>query len=142
MIGLVTILVASVAVYGLASVSWRGRAAHRRCPTCRVPYVVVAHAGEGENATYDVLACARCANTVTLVHGARSHLAYCPACRNRALETPSVRLPGAPPQVEVRERCHLCSFQRTFTVGAQPGMGKILPFPTARTPRRTGSGEP
>ncbi|MCB9663354.1 MAG: hypothetical protein H6732_04520 [Alphaproteobacteria bacterium] len=139
MIALLTLAVATVGVYALASVTWRGRGAHRRCPTCRVPYVVVAHAGEGDNATYDVLACPQCANTVTLVHGAQSHLAYCPACRNRALETPSVRLPGEPPQVEVREHCHLCGFQRTFTVGAQPGMGKVLPFPTARPRRRAGN---
>lgn len=124
------ILIATVSVFALSAWVIKGRAHQRACPTCRVPYQVLSEAGEGPNTTYDVLACPQCANTATLVHGARNHLSYCPACTNRTLETPTVRRPGKQPIVEVREHCHLCGFEQTFEVRAPATRGRVIPFPT------------
>lgn len=108
---------------------------HRHCPTCDLPYEVVAGAGDGPNTSYDVLACPQCANCATLVHGARRHHAYCPACGNAALETAASRADGDGLRVDVKEHCALCGFQHQFTVGepvTAVKMGKVLPFPKRR----------
>lgn len=135
-------LIASVTIVGLVIVLL-SRSTARRCPTCGVGYQVVSPAGSGPNLTYDVLACPSCANTATMVRGGRGHPAHCPACGNRTLETPSVRLPGEPIRVEVREHCPMCRHERTLVVGdtlhlphGHAPLGKVIPFPTDRTPRR------
>lgn len=130
-------LVAVLVVFAIgAFAAWLGRSTHRRCPTCGVNYEVVSAAGQGPNSSYDVLACPHCSNTATVVRGARSFLPYCPSCGNRTLETPTVRLPGDPLRVEVREHCPLCHFERTFMVGeleTPVKLGKVLAFPRKRS---------
>lgn len=135
------VIVLSALVFTVAAVAYRGLPV-RQCPTCRTDYEVVAEAGGGPNLTYDVLACPQCANTATRVHGSHSHLAYCPACRNRALETPSVRTSLQPPAVEIREFCHLCDFQRTYEVRAEnlPPLAEVIPFPTRQRTDETAEG--
>lgn len=115
----------------------RAATAERRCPNCHATYEVIAAAGSGPNTTYDVLACPMCSNTSTRVQGTRSEQAWCPSCRNRSLETPSLRLPGDGVRVEVREYCGICEFERSYVVGegdVRP-LGKVIPFPFERTRR-------
>lgn len=84
------------------------------CPTCEVPFLVLDVPAEPERRTYDVLVCPECTNSVTRVLGARSRFAWCPACRQRTLETPVHRLPPTPERplaVEVEEHCHVCGYR-------------------------------
>jgi hypothetical protein len=136
------LLILTVLIFAGAVFLVRGRAPERRCPSCELDYELLSQAGEGPNQTYDVLACPQCANTLTCVQGTRSSLAYCPACRNRALDTPSVRLPGDGIRVQVREHCHLCGFRREYTLSNAPDrpLGKVIPFPAERTRRDADSG--
>jgi|JI7StandDraft_1071085.scaffolds.fasta_scaffold411398_2 hypothetical protein len=131
------LLVITFALFALALWLIRGRVPDRRCPSCEVDYEVLSAAGAGPNQTYDVLACPSCANTLTCVQGTRSSLAWCPACRNRALDTPSVRRPGDTLTVEVRELCLLCGHRHDYTLSTPPErpLGKVIPFPTSRMRR-------
>jgi Zn-finger nucleic acid-binding protein len=124
----------TILVFAVAGVLYRGMEPVRQCPTCRIDYDVIAEAGAGPNLSYDILACPQCANTATRVHGSHAHLAYCPACRNRSLETASVRTAVQPPVVEIRESCHLCEFQRSYEVrGEEPApLAEVIPFPVRR----------
>ncbi len=132
----------TVLIFAVAVVAYRGLGPVRQCPTCKVDYEVISETG-GMNLTYDVLACPRCSNCATRVHGTHSHLAYCPACRNRSLETPSVRTSLQPPEIEIRENCHLCGFQRTFAArGEEPRkIGVVIPFPLDRRRKEDDSAE-
>lgn len=84
------------------------------CPNCRTPMAALPDEAPLGVRSYRVHACRTCTNVVTQVHGARSRWAWCPACRQRALETPVHRLPNAPdgsPQAEVHELCHICGHE-------------------------------
>ncbi len=133
LLALATIVATSLALW------CRQRGAGRRCPTCMVDLVPVARAGEGPNATYDVLACPRCTFTATQVDGVTTHTVACPTCSHRSLEVPTVRVAGLPPRVGVREQCGTCGHERSFTVAAEDeraGNGKVIPFPGSPRDRR------
>lgn len=123
------------------------------CPTCEIPLVRLTQGPStepGDVRSYDVLACPTCTNTLTLVHGTRSRFAYCPACQQRTLETPCIRLAPEPDDplppgtlcIEVRERCHLCEhaedtlicIETDLTIEEEdpPRQGQVIPFPGAR----------
>jgi hypothetical protein len=132
-------LVAGLALFigGAALLYRRARQMERNCPNCHAEYELISAAGDGPNASYDVLACPFCVNTSTRVHGTQSELAWCPACRNQTLETPSLRLPGEGRRIEVREHCGICEFERSYVVGEgeiRP-LGRVIPFPFERTRR-------
>lgn len=127
------VLPITVAVLTVAFAVWRGRRVHHECPSCQVEYTLVSAAGQGPNQTYDVLACPFCTVTQTRTQGVASSIAWCPACRNRSLQTTSTRIPGDAVRVEVHEECPLCSFDRTFLVGGvERPLGKVIPFPQHR----------
>jgi hypothetical protein len=130
-------VIAAALVAGLTL--YRRRPTEPQCPACRVDYEIVSAAGQGPNASYDVLACPFCANTTTRVHGARSAVAWCPACRSRSLQTRGVRLAGEPLQVEMHEHCTECEYERDYVVGEgglDRPLGKVIPFPVERARQR------
>ncbi len=108
---------------------------NRECSTCRAPLVPVTRT-ESQH-TYEVLHCPKCSTAVTLALGQRARFAWCPQCRQRALEAPAIRLPAPTGQirVEVREQCHLCGYRLNRIVEGQTGeeaprpKGQILTFP-------------
>lgn len=152
MLGFVILGAAAVALVGFLAVQLRQPGSPSGeltflCPTCRIPMspVTSGPSTDPEHVrSYDVLACPSCTNAVTMVHGTRSQWAYCPECQQRTLETPCIRLPsdatgaeqGA--RVEVREHCHLCSYDATHVVNGAPptppeARGQVIHFPRERT---------
>ena len=132
---------AAIVVVGLAMAGavWVLRR-HRRCPSCNAALVPV-ESGERPDRTWQALACPRCTTAVTLAHGTRGRFAWCPACRQRSMEVPCLRLPDEDghPVVEVHERCTLCGYAREVVVGRHSGAaprGLVLPFPSAEEASR------
>jgi hypothetical protein len=66
------------------------------------------------------------------VHGRPSQLAYCPACRQRALRLDLTRM--ADRRARVDAHCHLCGHSERHTVPEvvhdlpQHGEGNVIPF--------------
>lgn len=130
--GLVAIL--AIGLAGAAGLIWLLNR-QRRCPSCGVPLAVISPNDADGPLGYEVLACPRCTNALTLVHGSRARYAYCPECHQRTLETPCIRLPDTPEgqrRVEVHEHCHLCGHMAVREVSDPPvepaKRGQILPF--------------
>ena len=73
---------------GAALLYRRARQMERNCPNCHAEYELISAAGDGPNASYDVLACLFCVNTSTRVHGTQSELAC--NCESRPLAFGSV----------------------------------------------------
>lgn len=121
---------------------------HRRCPSCDVPMEPLeADPDEQPRATYEILTCPRCTNASTLVHGARARFAYCPQCRQRALDAPCIRLDDEEEgrrRVEVHEHCNLCGYRFVRVVEDPPGpgrhRGRVIPFPADRSARKVDRG--
>lgn len=133
LVPVVTLLGAAVAWW-----VWRKRVPDTRCPNCNIDYELVSSAGDGPNHTYHVLACPLCANTITRTHPGPGRLAFCPSCRSRSLETPSLRLPGDGLRVEVHEHCPLCEFERSYVLDGHDDrpLGKVIHFPLDRARQR------
>ena len=134
---LAVVTVLSVVLTGIAF--WLAAAVlrqQRACPQCRIPFDVLNDPAIPP--TYEVCTCRTCRNAAVLVHGHRARLALCPACRQRALQTPCVRLPDEDGEirVEVREDCHLCGHDdvRVFR-GPLPPRGIVVRFPGPRRDR-------
>ena len=116
---------------------WAGRLSrlgrNRDCASCNIPMAPLTEPGAVRS--YEVLVCSQCTNAVTAVHGAPSPLSYCPACRQRSLQTPVLRLPDVDhqPRVEVHECCTLCGYRAVALVPAYleeaPPSGKVIQFP-------------
>lgn len=146
----VTVLSATavLAVLALVAVALAVAILRRRrsCPSCGVELVALRVARDAGPASYEVLACPRCSNAITLVHGVRHRFAHCPDCHQRTLETPCIRLPDGPDgqrRVEVHESCHLCAHQAVRELSDGPWesptkRGLVLPF-RPKDPR-TGTG--
>lgn len=121
-----TILVGAVVLLGSMLLYTRTRplATTPTCPTCEADYLILEPPDEGGvRRTYDVLVCPECTNAITRVQGTKSRFAWCPACRQRTLETPVRRLPPAPLRplaVEVEEQCHVCGFRATIELPDGP----------------------
>ncbi len=85
----------------------------RECPGGHGPLVALT---TGPHRSYEVFACTQCDFVETTVHGARSPLAYCSACKQRSLLTELARGTahglGEPVEpsdrVTITEHCQLC----------------------------------
>ncbi len=117
--------------------SSRGEAmvASGTCPDCRVPMQHI-HPDPTEQPprAWEVLACPTCTRTVAVVQGIPSSSAWCPRCRQRAMELKPARLApeeDAPIRVAVDETCHLCTHRANVVVEHRVGgpRGKVIPFP-------------
>ncbi len=143
----------TLTIFGAAAWIARGRTPSERCPTCRADWVVLAKPGEADNESYAVLACPTCTNTHTRVQGLGSRWAWCPACKQRALEAHCTRLQPGTLHVRVHETCHLCGHEATFELArpaplAPPHAGRatlapqldplIAPRPAPAPPERLG----
>lgn len=110
----------------------------RRCPACRSALVELPRP---EERSYEVMACPRCPTAATLAVGHRARFSWCPACKQRALQTPCIRLPDPSGAlvVEVHEQCHLCGHSAQIQVeGPAPPRGLVLPFPPDQRRDRAG----
>lgn len=124
----------SLLALGVVAISLWVLRRNRQCPSCRAPLVPLATT-EPLHA-YEVLCCRKCNTAVTLSVGQRSRFAWCPQCRQRALEAPCLRLPAPEGQVrvEVREQCHLCGHQASRILESAAPVrstprGQVIPFP-------------
>ncbi len=130
------ILPPMLALIGLA-IATRVLRGNRFCPSCDVPMdaLPMGSTADQPHGTYEVLVCRECRNAATLAHGQRFRYAWCPACLQRSLETPCIRLPDDDGKtvVEVHEECQLCGFTSTRRFeGTAPPRGLVLPFPAMR----------
>ncbi len=104
-------------------------ASDRECPGGHGPVVPIP---TGASRSYEVYACTTCGFVETTVHGARSPLAYCPSCKQRALLTELARgrahglgegAEGPSDRITVTEHCQLC--------GHTGLLGLVAPSPDA-----------
>jgi len=99
----------------------------RECPGGHGPVVPIP---TDASRSYEVFACTTCDFVETTVHGARSPLAYCSACKQRALLTELARgraqglgesAGGPSDRITVTEHCQLC--------GHTGLLGLVVPSP-------------
>ncbi len=108
------------------------------CPSCYEELVHLApDPAVQPRRTWEVVACPQCEVASTVVQGVPGRAAWCPACRQRALELQVTRLEGtsrSPVRIEVTERCHLCNHEAQVLVeqGTTARAGRVIPFPGDR----------
>ncbi len=129
------LLAIGTAIFGFISVLIAKR--HRRCPRCAATMGVFAAPADA-SAAYELWVCPSCPAVVTATNGQRSTLSWCPACRNRSLQTAAERLAdeGGVVRVVVHEMCHLCGWDedRPFQ-GLAPPRGLVVDFRAAAARR-------
>ncbi len=129
----------------LAALAWRSQEVGEApvlegssCPSCSGPTRELTDGVSSDPPrAWQLVACQRCDWAATTVHGVPSQLAYCPACRQRALKLHTHRLADGRAQVD--EHCQICGHQARATVPEvvqdlpKDGEGNVIPF------RRRGS---
>jgi hypothetical protein len=124
----------------------------RECPGGHGPLVGIP---TGAARSYEVFACTTCDFVETTVHGARSPLAYCPSCKQRALLTELARgqahglgqgPSGPSDRITVTEHCQLCGHTGLLGLLVAPAVDEdgdgdddsdgqapdnVLPFPAS-----------
>lgn len=137
----------ALVLLGLAWKAPRGAAvaltSGRACPSGHGPLERLPR-GTADQQSYEVFACLQCDFAETTVHGARSPLAYCPSCRQRALH---IELSRPAHTVNVAETCQICGYrgETAFVLPDAPGddsapddddaIGNVIPFRAGRRDR-------
>lgn len=124
----------------LAALAWRSQEVGHvpaldadACPDCGAPtHELTDGVSSDPPRAWQAFACSSCSWAVTTVHGRPSALAYCPACRQRALELSATRL--ADRRLRVDEACGICGHRGQHTVPEvvedlpRTGEGNVIPF--------------
>ena len=133
--------VAAALIAYMALAAWHGRMLattlhDRPCPACGDELKRLSGPDlEDRPTSYEVYGCGNCGAGFTALHGSRSNFAYCPSCRQLALEIGLSRR-EEPGSFEASEHCQICGYQATHHIGGghshENDDDNVIPFPGPR----------